>query len=141
MIDFQVEKDVVRAHHAAIARANADTIAAALAERTAPDWLWRGMHPFREQRGADAVARGFWSHFCHAMTRLQRRPDIFMGGLNQIDGFRSVWVVSMGLLMGLFDRARLGIRPSGKISMLRYAEFDRVERGRITETAMFFDIP
>jgi hypothetical protein len=25
--------------------------------------------------------------------------------------------------------------------MMRYAEFDRVENGRITETAMFFDIP
>ena len=103
-MDFQAEKNLVRAHHAAIARANADTIAAALAEHTAPDWLWRGMHPFHEQRGAEAVARVFWSPFCQAMTRLQRRPDIFMAGLNQMDGFQSVWVVSMGHLMGLFDR-------------------------------------
>jgi hypothetical protein len=140
-MDFQAEKDLVRAHHAAIARASADTMAAALAEHTAPDWLWRGMHPFHEQRGAEAVAQAFWSPFSQAMTRLQRRPDIFMAGLNQMDGFQSVWVVSMGHLMGLFDRPWLGIRPSGKISMMRYAEFDRVENGRITETAMFFDIP
>jgi hypothetical protein len=141
MMDFQAEKDLVRAHHAAIARANADTIAAALGEHTDPDWLWRGMHPFHEQRGAEAVARVFWSPFCQAMTRVQRRPDIFMAGLNQLDGFQSVWVVSMGHLMGLFDRPWLGIRHSGKISMMRYAEFNRVEDGRITETAMFFDIP
>jgi ketosteroid isomerase-like protein len=141
MMDFQAEKDLVRAHHAAIARADADSIAAALAEHTAPDWLWRGMHPFHEQRGADAVARVFWTPFRQAMTRLQRRPDIFMAGLNQMDGFQSVWVVSMGHLMGLFDRPWLGIRPSGKISMMRYAEFNRVEAGRIAETAMFFDIP
>jgi hypothetical protein len=29
--------------------------------------------------------------------------DIFMAGKNEIDGFESVWVVSMGHLMGLFD--------------------------------------
>jgi hypothetical protein len=140
-MDFQAEKDLVRAHHAAIARASADTLAAALAEHTSPEWLWRGMHPFHEQRGAEAVASMFWTPFRQAMTGLQRRPDIFMAGRNQLDGFQSVWVVSMGHLMGLFDRPWLGIRPSGKISMMRYAEFDRVENGRITETAMFFDIP
>ena len=54
---------------------------------------------------------------------------------------KSVWVVPMGHLMGLFDRPFLGIRPSGRIAMMRYAEFDRSSRGRIVETAMFFDIP
>ncbi len=141
MSDLQAEKDLVRAHHAAIARGTPDTIAAALAAHTAPDWHWRGMHPFHEQRGAAAVAAAFWAPFLGAMTRLQRRPDIFMAGLNELDGFTSVWVVSMGHLMGLFDRPWLGIRPSGRIAMMRYAEFDRVENGRIVETAMFFDIP
>ena len=31
--------------------------------------------------------------------------------------------------------------PPGKIAMLRYAAFHRVEAGKIAETAMFFDIP
>ncbi len=141
MTDFQAAKDLVRAHHAAIARANGEDMAVALAEHTTPDWLWRGMHPFHEQRGAEAVAQAFWSPFAASMTSLQRRPDIFMAGLNQIDGFKSVWVASMGHLMGLFDRPWLGIRPTGRIVMMRYAEFNRVEDGRITETAMFFDIP
>lgn len=141
MGDFQAEKNLVRAHHAAIARASAAAVADALAEHTSADWHWRGMHPFHEQRGSAAVADAFWGPFLGAMTRLQRRPDIFMAGLNEMDGFKSVWVVSMGHLMGLFDRPWLGIRPSGKISMMRYAEFDRVEDGRIVETAMFFDIP
>ena len=47
----------------------------------------------------------------------------------------------MGHLMGLFDRPWLGIRPTGRVAMLRYAEFDRVEGGRIAETALFCDIP
>jgi hypothetical protein len=99
------------------------------------------MHPFHEQRGAEAVAEVFWRPFLTAMSRVQRRPDIFMAGLNEIDGFKSVWVVSMGHLMTLFDRPFLGIRPTGRIGMLRYAEFNRVENDRICETAFFCDIP
>jgi hypothetical protein len=64
-----------------------------------------------------------------------------MAGRNEIDGEASVWVASMGHLMGLFDRPWLGIRPTGRVAMLRYAEFHRVEGGRIHETAQFVDIP
>ena len=72
---------------------------------------------------------------------MQRREDIFMAGANEIDGFNSVWVVSMGHLMGLFDDEWLGIAPTGKMAFLRYCEFNKVEDGRVTETAMYFDIP
>ncbi|MEX1079784.1 MAG: hypothetical protein WED09_11825 [Homoserinimonas sp.] len=141
MTDFQAEKAVVRAHHAAIMNADPSSVAEVLAQRTAPDWFWRGMHPFHEQVGAEAVARSFWAPFLSAMTRVQNRPDIFMAGKDEIDGFQSVWVTSMGHFMGLFDRPFLAIQPTGKIVMLRYVEFNKVEDGRIVETAMFFDIP
>ena len=72
---------------------------------------------------------------------MQRRQDIFFAGLNEIDGYESTWVVSMGHLMGLFDRAWLGIQPTGKMAFLRYCEFHRVEGGKIKETSMYFDIP
>ena len=141
MADFRSEKALVRAHDTALSRATHATAAGILAERTTSDWHWRGMHPFHEQRGAAAVAAAFWAPFLTAMTRVQRRPDIFMAGLNEMDGFQSVWVVSMGHLMGLFDRPFLRVRPTGRIAMLRYAEFNRVEDGRIAETAFFCDIP
>ena len=64
-----------------------------------------------------------------------------MAGRNEIDGFESVWVVSMGHLMGLLDAPWLGIRPTRKMTFLRYCEFNRVEEGTIAEAAMFFDIP
>jgi hypothetical protein len=140
-MDFAAEKAVVRAHHAAIVKAHPDSVADVLAERTTPDWQWRGMHPFHEQVGPRAVAESFWAPVLTSMTRVQNRPDIFMAGLNEIDGFSSVWVTSMGHFMGLFDSPFLGIAPTGRIAMLRYAEFNRVEEGRIAETAMFFDIP
>ena len=138
---LQAAKDHVRSFHAAIAAADPSSVAGVLARHVAPDWLWRGMHPFHEQHGAQAVAEVFWAPLMGAFTRLQRRPDIFLAGLNEMDGFASTWVVSMGHLMGLFDRPWLGIRPTGRIAMLRYVEFDRVEDGRIAESAMFCDIP
>ncbi len=137
---FQPEKALIRDHYAALAAATPGTVANVLARRTAPAWHWRGMHPFHEQTGAEAVAASFWQPFLAAFTRVQRREDIFIAGLNEIDGFQGRWVISMGHLMGLFDAPFLGIPPTRRIAMLRYAEFNRVEDGRITETALFCDL-
>jgi ketosteroid isomerase-like protein len=139
-MSFQTEKALVRAHYDALAKATPHTVAAVMAERTSPDWHWRGMHPFYEQRGAAAVAESFWIPFLTSMTKVQRRQDIFVAGRNEIDDFQSVWVISMGHLMGLFDAPFLGIRPNRRIAMLRYAEFNKVVDGKIVETAMFCDL-
>ncbi len=139
-MSFQAEKALVRAHYDALSKATPDNVAAVLAERTSPGWHWRGMHPFHEQHGAQAVADAFWSPFLAAMSRVQRRQDIFIAGRNEIDGFQSVWVISMGHLMGLFDAPFLGIRPNRRIAMLRYAEFNKVVDGKIVETALFCDL-
>ena len=139
--DFQAEKALVRDFHDALDGSTPETIEKVLSRFVAPDWHWRGMHPFHEQKGAEAVTRVFWTPLRGALNRLQRRPDIFIAGPNDCDGFESIWVVEMGHLMGLFDQPWLGIRPTFRIAMLRYCEFNRVEDGRIVETAMFCDIP
>ncbi|WP_207633164.1 nuclear transport factor 2 family protein [Devosia aurantiaca] len=139
-MDFQAEKKLVTSAYAAIGNATAFSIESVLRGYVSDDWSWRGMHPFHEQSGATAVAETFWIPFLSAMTKVQRRQDIFFAGRNQIDGFRSVWTVSMGHLMALFDQPFLGIPPTNKIVMLRYAEFNRVENGRIRETAFFCDL-
>lgn len=141
MAGFQSEKDLVRACHAALDAASPAAAAETLARFVSEDWLWRGFHPFDEQRGCEAVGGRFWAPLKSALRHLQRRPDIFMAGRNEIDGFASTWVVQMGHLMGLFDEPWLGIRPTRKMAFLRFCEFNRVEAGRITETAMFFDVP
>jgi hypothetical protein len=140
-VSFQAEKDLVRAFHSAVDAAGPAAVSDVLAGFVSADWLWRGMHPFHEQRGAAAVAAAFWQPLKSALARMQRRDDIFLAGRNEIDGFQSVWVVSMGHLMGLLDAPWLGIPPTGKMALLRYCEFNRVEGGRITETALFCDIP
>ncbi len=141
MTDFQNEKDLVRAYHADLAKADAGTVHDVLSRYVSPEWRWRGMHPFHEQTGPAAVAHLFWAPLLEAMTRIQRRADIFIAGLNEIDGFQGRWVTQMGHFMALFDKPWLGIRPTHRIVMLRFVEFNRVENGRIIETAMFFDIP
>ena len=138
--DLQDAKALVLAHYAALDRAAPHDVAEILARRTHADWHWRGYHPFHEQHGAAAVAGAFWAPYLHAMSRLRRRQDIFFAGRNAIDGGASVWTVSMGHLMGLHDGDFLGIPPTRRIAMLRYAEFNRVEDGRITETAFFCDL-
>lgn len=138
---FQAEKKIVRDFYHALDSAEIDGIAEVMRQYCASDFLWRGYHPFNEITGPDAVAEAFWTPFRAALSSMQRREDIFMAGRNETDGFTSVWVVSMGHLMGLFDQVWLGIAPTGKMAFLRYCEFNRIEDGRITETAMFFDIP
>ena len=141
MQDIQAAKDLVLACQEALEAAPADAAADTLARFTAADYLWRGMHPFDRITGAEAVGSRFWDGLRGSLTHIQRRMDVFFAGANSLDGGASVWVVSMGHLMGLFDAPWLGIRPTGRLTMLRYCDFHRVEGGKIKETAAFFDIP
>ncbi|WP_365734078.1 nuclear transport factor 2 family protein [Planktotalea sp.] len=90
---------------------------------------------------ATEVARLFWRPFRRSVTSLQRRMDVFIAGSNHVDGDNFVWVSSMGHLMGLFDIEWLGIQPTDKMVMLRYAEFHKVEDGKLGDTAFYYDIP
>jgi len=141
MVNFQAEKQIVRRLHSELDLTDLGSLADVLAKHTSPEYQWRGFHPFNEISGADSVASRFWAPLKRSLTSLQRREDIFMAGHNVLDDFTSVWVVSMGHLMGLFDEKWLGIAPTGKMAFLRYCEFNKVEGGKITETAMYFDIP
>ncbi|MBM1310747.1 nuclear transport factor 2 family protein [Sulfitobacter mediterraneus] len=141
VLTFKEEKRLVRAHHAALISADPAKIGESMQRDVAEDYLWRGFHPFGLINGAETVASRFWAPLRTALTRMQRREDIFFAGTNEMDGFKGVWVVSMGHLVGLFDQPWLGIKPTNKMAFLRYCSFDRVENGKITETAMYFDIP
>ena len=141
MSNFQQEKKIVLDYYNALDKSEGNDITNVLKEYITEDYIWRGYHPFNELSKAKDVSELFWQPFRYAFKNMQRRMDIFMAGKNEIDGFESVWVVSMGHLMGLFDNEWLGIQPSRKMAFLRYCEFNKVQDGKITETAMFFDIP
>ena len=136
MSDLQSAKKLVRNYFDAL---DTDPVAAAKANFT-PDAIWRGYHPFHEIHDPVEVAERFWLPLQNSLRRMQRRLDIFMAGENHLES-GGIWVASMGHLMGLFDAPWLNIPHTNKIAMLRYSEFHRVERDKITDTAMFFDIP
>ena len=140
-MDLQDAKRVVRDYYDALDTAAPAAAGEVMEARTADGFLWRGYHPWGEIRDAGEVGARFWTPLRTALTPMQRRLDIFIAGQNAIDGGKTVWVASMGHLMGLFDAPWLGIRPTRKIAMLRYAAFHRVEGDRILDEAMFFDIP
>jgi predicted ester cyclase len=138
--DFFAAKSLVQAHYTDMAQASAQTVQSILERRFATECHWYGVHPFHEQTGPAAIANSFWQPFLSAFSRVQRRQDIFFAGLNEIDGFNGQWTVSMGHLMGLFDAPFLGIPATGKMAFLRYAEFNKVEDGQITRSALFVDL-
>ena len=138
--DIQHAKTIVRNWQKSTDTAELVQLPACFATFTDNDYIWRGVHPFHEQSGADSVIKVFYRPFKGAFSALQRRQDIFFAGQNEIDGFTSVWVASMGHFLGLFDRPFVGIPPHNKIAMVRYAEFHKVENGQIRETAIFIDL-
>lgn len=107
---------------------------------THPDYTWRGLHPFDELSGCEAVCNGFWHPLREAFTGLQRRPDIFLAGHHLLDSSAALWVCQMGHFMGLFDRPWLSIPATQRLASVRFAEFHRIVDGRIAETALFFDL-
>ncbi len=138
---LQSAKAVVRNFYAELDDAAPENAAAVMARHCAPELIWRGYHPFNQIEGPKPVGEQFWMPLKRSLKSLRRRLDLFFAGFNAIDNSSTVWVGTMGHLMGLFDESWLGIAPTRKIAMLRYGAFHRVEGGRIVETAMFFDIP
>ena len=138
MSNYQQAKSIVREYFDALEKATPETVADVLAAYTAEEYFWRGVYPFRQLHGAAAVAETFWAPLMRALAHMQRRQDIFIAGINELGGEQ--WVMSMGKFMGLFDADWLGIPHTRKIANLRYAEFNCVEDGKISQTGLFIDI-
>ncbi len=140
MNTIQKAKKIVRDYYELFDTPDDDRALDVLKQYTTTDYYWRGMHPFYERRGANEVFEIFWRPLRKSFAPIQRREDIFFSGMNDCDKDASLWVLSAGHLLGLFDNNWLGIPSTGKIILLRYAEFHRVVRDKIAETALFCDI-
>jgi hypothetical protein len=138
--NFQTEKAIVRAYMEAFDSASLDSLESVLSSQVKSDYKWRSVHPFYEKIGAGQVVREFWKPLKTSFTSSQRREDIFFTGQNVYAGDEQVWTCSMGHFLGLFDMNWLGIPPTRKMLFLPYAEFHRVEDGKIAESAIFLDI-
>lgn len=132
-------KAVVLEHFDNVDGAQAENVADALGRNTSPTCRFHFVHPFNEAIGAGDASELFWRPIKECFSPLQRRQDIFFAGRNRVDGERTIWVVSMGHLLGLFDQPFLGVRPTRQATMLRYAEFNQVEDNRIVDNTVFLD--
>jgi hypothetical protein len=141
MNNFQKEKQLILNYYKALSGARIDDLQNVCSRFLSKDCLWQSYHPFKEQTGAQSVAEHFWIPFKDSFHRLQRRQDIFFAGKNELLDDGSVWVVSMGHLMGLFDKKWLSIPETQKMAFLRYAEFNKIIDDKIVHTALYFDIP
>jgi len=137
---YQESKKIVRSYMEAMGEATPETVLEIMKEHVSDNYNWKGVYPFREITKVEEVAEKFWKPLLTSFTRLQRREDIFIAGDNDVKEVGGKWVMSMGHFMGLFDKEFLGIRPTGKMTSIRYAEFNKVENGKITETGLFLDL-
>ena len=140
MTELARAKALVMEHETVLDAAPPGASGEALSRHTASNCMFRFVHPFNDMEGAEAAAARFWEPLKRAFAPLQRRPDIFLAGRNRVDGGRSLWVVAMGHLLGLFDSPFLGLRPTRRTTMLRYAAFHRIANNRILESVLFLDI-
>jgi hypothetical protein len=138
MSTHQENKALVLKYFAEMEASRGDGIVDVLRKYTSDDYQFLGVHPFNELKGADAVADTLWKPFCEAWSPIQRRQDVFIAGTSTIHG--DAWVMSMGQFLGVFERDWLGIRATHKAALLRYAEFNHVEGGKIVKTAFHGDI-
>ena len=141
MVNFQNEKQIILSYYNALASANVCEIPGVCAHYASDDCLWQSYYPFKDQIGGERLARQFWVPFKNSFKRLQRRQDVFFAGKNELGKEESIWVVSMGNLVGLFDNDWLSIRANKKMTFLRYAEFNEIKNEKIVQTAFYFDIP
>ncbi len=138
MTDAQDSKAIVLDYFAQLESAAPDSIGSLLGELVTDDYRFRGVHPLNELGGAEAVADVVWKPMKTSFAGLQRRQQIFMAAPNRIDD--TMWVTSMGTFLGLFDEDWLGIPSTGKIALIPYCEFHRIDAGRIAESALWIDI-
>jgi hypothetical protein len=138
MSSYQCEKQYVLNYFADMENANAEQIVSVLEKHVADDYEFYGVYPFNKIDNLGDVAKQVWQPLYKSFSNIQRRQDVFMAGTNEVSGEN--WVMSMGHFMALFDEDWLGIRASRKVVMLKYAEFNCVENGKITKTGLWLDI-
>lgn len=138
MSNYQEEKALVREYFKAMESATTDNLIDVQRKYVTNDCEFFGVYPFNKIENLEVVANKVWQPLYHSFSNIQRREDVFMAGTNEVSGDK--WVMSMGHFMGLFDHDWLGIRATRKLAMLRYAEFNCVENGKITRTGFWVDI-
>ena len=105
-------------------------------KRMTSDALWQGPHPINALHGRDAYLRDFLHPLMASFPDMERRADLLFGG----QSIEARWVCSTGYYVGTFGADWLGIPATGNLAYLRYGEFVRMEKGRITASYVILDL-
>jgi predicted ester cyclase len=131
--------DIKRQFHHALSRfAECETrdTARHLAAMSAPSALWRMSHPLNELASLSDVLEKAWLPLKAAMSDLERRDLIFVGG--SFEG--RDYVAAVGHYCGTFHRNWLGIPATGRPVFLRYGEVFEIKDGKIVQANCLWDI-
>ncbi len=113
MTDLQAEKKLVLDYFNEIDSCNIDSLSEVISKYASEDFSMKCTHPFNELGSIDLVANNLWKPIKDSFSPIQRRLDIFYAGINS---------------------------PNYKSTLLRFAEFYKVENNKITEGAIFLDV-
>ena len=106
----------------------------------APDCVWDIAHPVNQLVGPKAVAEKFLAPMKVALTGMERRDILFLGGTSRILE-KGRWVAGITHYVGTFDEPLFGLKPSGSLVFFRSGEFYRLDdEGMIVEAKILFDM-
>ena len=94
--------------------------------------------PFGEGEGGDHLWRAGIVPLARAMPDMERRDYILLAGTTEAG---ADWVGAGGHYTGTFAAPFLDIPPTGHQAAMRFAEFFRIEGGRVAEMQALWDLP
>ena len=95
------------------------------------------VHPFNEMSGPAHYTDTFLQPLTHSFDQLRRTQYIAIGGQFE----QAQWVACTGHYQGNFISDWIGIKPTGALAYLRFAEFHLMQEGEAVESYVFLDIP
>jgi len=93
--------------------------------------------PFEDMSGPDELYERAYRPLIEALPDLERRDYIVMSGPAETGD----WVGCAGSYIGVFEHAWLDIPPTLHPIVMRFAEFFRVDGGKVVEMQALWDIP
>lgn len=103
----------------------------------APNAVINVVHPFNEHSGGTAYVNNFLRPLNHSFENLRRSEYIAIGGKFE----DAQWLACTGYYSGNFLNSWIGIKPTGALAFLRFAEFHLMKEGSAVESYIFLDIP
>lgn len=101
------------------------------------DCTARLAHPIADLVGPANLYEHGYAPLLEAIPDLERRDYIVVGGRQDDE----TWIGCGGYYTGVFERAWLGIPPTGHLVTMRYIEFFRIDGDQIVEMKLLWDIP